>query len=172
MKKTPSSAWIISFHRPDSIQLNLGFSRSWFQTPNSYDATYGSAWYGVVTDASGVPSHSPDAADCVIAACSLTVGPTDQRSQIRTFNIAPTWTHLFSSSTVYTLGAFVRHDQYNYYPSTDPFADLAPTDLQRETVSQLRFLTNAASSLGRFLREGHPQRQSGSHRSAHLPHGK
>jgi hypothetical protein len=131
------------FTNADSLQFNLGFTRSWFQTPNSYDATYASAWYGVVTDAGGVPADSPDAADCVIAACGLSVGLTDQRSQIRTFNIAPTYTHLFGSSTVFTFGAFVRHDQYNYYPSTDPFADLGPTDLQRETIGQLRFLTNA-----------------------------
>ena len=42
---------------------------------------------------------------------------------------------------MFTVGAFVRHDQYNYYPSNDPFSDLGP--LQDETVSQLRFLTNA-----------------------------
>jgi hypothetical protein len=48
-------------------------------------------------------------------------------------------------NTVLTAGAWIRHDQYNYYPSADPFADLAPTDLQRETVSQLRFLTNAGA---------------------------
>ncbi len=69
------------------------------------------------------------------------LGPTDQRSQIRTFNIAPTWTRLLSSDTVLTFGAFVRHDQYNYYPSNNFFDDLGP--LQDETVSQLRFLTNA-----------------------------
>jgi TonB dependent receptor len=44
---------------------------------------------------------------------------------------------------VFTLGFFVRHDQYNYYPSNDPFADYGP--LQDESVSQLRFLTNAGA---------------------------
>ena len=73
------------------------------------------------------------------------MGPTDQRSQIRTFNVAPSWTHLIGSNTVFTVGAFVRHDQYNYYPSNNPFADLGPPSLQRETVSQLRFLTNAGA---------------------------
>jgi hypothetical protein len=43
-------------------------------------------------------------------------------------------------STVLTVGAFARHDQYNYYPSNNPFADLSP--LQQETVQQLRTLTN------------------------------
>src|SRR5581483_8849326 len=36
----------------------------------------------------------------------------------------------------------VRHDQFNYYPSGNPFADLAP-DLQQETLAQDRRLTNA-----------------------------
>jgi hypothetical protein len=34
----------------------------------------------------------------------------DQRSQIKTFNIAPTWTHLFGSSTLLIAGAFARRD--------------------------------------------------------------
>ena len=131
------------FSSTDSLQFNAGFTRSWFQNPNSYDATYASAWYGLVTDASGVPANSPDMTDCAIAACANAVGFTDQRSQIRTFNIAPTWTHLLGANTVYTLGAFARHDEYNYYPSADPFADLQPGRIQAETVGQLRFLTNA-----------------------------
>jgi len=69
------------------------------------------------------------------------VGPQDQRSKIRTFNIAPSWTRLINSSTVFTLGAFVRQDQYNYYPSDDPFSDLTP-DLQLQSVGQSRRLTN------------------------------
>ncbi len=63
--------------------------------------------------------------------------------KISTFNIAPTWTHLVSSNTVFTLGGFVRQDQYNYYPSGNPFADLSPSDLQQETIGQNRTLTNA-----------------------------
>ena len=49
---------------------------------------------------------------------------------------------LLNTNTVLTLGAFVRRDQYNYYPSGNPFADLAP-DLQSQTVGQDRTLTNA-----------------------------
>jgi hypothetical protein len=125
----------------DSLHWNLGFTRSWFQTPNSFDATYASPWWGVVVPNGG---DAPSTADgCDISFCGQPVGPADQRSQIRTYNLAPTWTHLVNSNTVLTVGAFARRDQYNYYPSNDPFADLGPTDLQRETVSQLRFLTNA-----------------------------
>jgi hypothetical protein len=114
----------------DSIHLNLGYTRSWFQTPNSFDAQNATAWKGVTVDNGGLdPSGN-------------VVGPADQRSQIQTFNIAPSWTRLISPTTVFTVGAFVRRDHYNYYSSANPFADLAP-DLQAETVSQDRTLTNA-----------------------------
>ena len=69
------------------------------------------------------------------------VGPTDQRSQIKTFNIAPSWTRLLNPNAVFTLGGFVRRDQYNYYPSDNPFSDLGP--IQQESVSQDRTLANA-----------------------------
>ncbi len=93
--------------KADSLHLNLGFSRSWFQTPNSFDAEFATPWNGVVVDNGGLGPNG------------VAVGPTDQRSQIRTFNVAPTWNRLIGSNTVLTAGAFVRHDQYNYYPSGD-----------------------------------------------------
>lgn len=103
----------------DSLQLNLGFTRSWFQNPNSFDNVLHTGETG--------PSGKP-------------LGPTDQRSQIRTFNVAPSWTRLLSNNAVFTLGGFVRHDQYNYYPSGNLFDDLSP--IQQETVAQDRTLTN------------------------------
>ncbi|HKO03606.1 MAG TPA: TonB-dependent receptor [Candidatus Acidoferrales bacterium] len=119
----------------DTVHLNLGYTRSWFQTPNSYDNLQAG-----ITDPFGNP-----------------VPATDQRSKIGTFNIAPSWTHLFNSSTLFTLTAFVRRDAYNYYPSADPFSDLAPAsvepvapnvnlpNLQNETISQNRTLLNAGA---------------------------
>jgi TonB dependent receptor len=44
---------------------------------------------------------------------------------------------------VFTWGAFVRRDDYNYYPSGNSFADLGPPGLQRQSVGQNRTLTNA-----------------------------
>jgi hypothetical protein len=114
----------------NSLHLNLGLTRSWFQTPNTFDQQTASAWSGLVVDNGGLGPNG------------LPVGPADQRAQIRTFNIAPTWTHLLNANTVLTVGAFVRHDQFNYYPSGNPFADLAP-GLQQETLTQDRRLTNA-----------------------------
>ncbi len=119
------------FSGADSIHLNLGFTRSWFQTPNPYDAEYATPWNGVVVANGGLDPNGN------------VVGPADQRSQIQTFNIAPSWTRVLSPTTVFTLGAFVRRDGYNYYPSANPFADLGAPGLQGETVSQRRTLTNA-----------------------------
>jgi hypothetical protein len=109
------------FSDKDTVHLNLGFTRSWFQNPNSYDNLN----IGVVG-----PDGQP-------------VGPADQRSKIQTYNIAPTWTRLINTNTVFTLGGFVRHDQYNYFPSANPFADLGP--LQSESVAQSRSLLNAGA---------------------------
>ena len=113
----------------DTINVNLGFSRSWFQTPNSFDSQNATAWSGLVVDNGGLgPDGRP-------------VGPTDQVSKIRTFNIAPVWTHVVNANTVMTFGGFARQDQYNYYGSANPFADLIP-DLQTNTIGQDRRLTN------------------------------
>jgi hypothetical protein len=104
----------------DTIHLNLGYTRSWFQTPNSFDNLN----LGVIG-----PDGNP-------------VGPTDQRSKIETFNVAPAWTRVMSPYMLFTLGAFVRRDDYNYYPSRNPFADLGTPNLQQETVAQHRTLAN------------------------------
>jgi hypothetical protein len=101
----------------DSIHLNASYTRSWFQTPNTFDNLN------------------------VLDPNSNNVGDTDQRSKIGSLNVAPTWTRLISSTAVFTLGAFVRRDQYNYYPSNNPFADFGP--INSETIAQDRSLTNA-----------------------------
>ncbi len=116
----------------DTVNLNFQFTRSWFQTPNSYDAQGATAWSGLVVDNAGLGPNG------------LLVGPTDQRSQIKTIDVAPAWTRLLNNETVLTLGGWVRQDRYNYYPSGNPFADLTP-DLQLQTVGQTRKLTNAGA---------------------------
>ena len=118
----------------DSLHFNLGFTRSWFQNPNTYDQQYHMC---------GPIGYTCDPTNTFIvnAVTGAPLGTTDQRSQIRTYNIAPSWTHLFSTNTLLTVGGWVRHDQYNYYSSKDPLNDLAP-DLQVETAGQDRQLNN------------------------------
>ena len=121
----------------DSIHVNFEYTRSWFQNPNSFDQQYHPCAVGVTTcNAANTLTVNPVTGN--------PLGPTDQRSQIGTFNIAPTWTHLFGSASVLTLGGFVRRDNYNYYPSGDPFADYSP-DLQSATIAQNRILMNAGA---------------------------
>jgi hypothetical protein len=122
------------FSTKDTVHVNFGYTRSWFQNPNTYDQQLHTCSAGFTCNAAGValdpiPGGGP-------------MGITDQRSQIKTFNIAPTWTRLVGPNAVFTFGGFVRRDQYNFYPSPDPYADFSPA-LQAQTISQDRKLLNA-----------------------------
>jgi len=117
------------FSPADSMHLDFNYSRSWFQTPNSYDSL------NVQNVVGGETSASP-----VFA----TVGDADQRSKIGTINISPTYTRVVNNYAVLNVGAFMRRDEYNYYPSADPLADLGPANLQTSSIQQSRTLTNSA----------------------------
>jgi hypothetical protein len=122
----------------DQISTNFQYTRSWFQTPNSYDAQTASAWNGLVVSNGGLGPNG------------LPVGSADQRSRIRTVDIAPVWTRILNPNSVLTFGGWWRQDQYNYYPSDNPFADLTPDPGfagvgQSASVSQNRRLTNAGA---------------------------
>jgi len=113
------------FTASDSARLNLNYSRSWFQTPNSFDNLNVS---NVIAGGSG---SSPIFGN---------VGNTDQRSKIETFNIAPSYTRILGANAVFNLGTFLRKDSYHYYPSGNPLADVGP--IQSQTIAQDRTLTN------------------------------
>jgi hypothetical protein len=108
----------------DSIHTNFQYTRSWFQTPNTID-NLNAGVLDPITNAQ-LPAQ-------------------DQRAQIKTFNIAPVWTRLISTTTLFTFGGFVRQDKFNYYPSGNVFADgtgLIPGG-SSATLNQQRKLTNA-----------------------------
>jgi Carboxypeptidase regulatory-like domain/TonB-dependent Receptor Plug Domain len=113
----------------DSFHLNIGYTRSWFQTPNSYDNQYATQW---PTNSAGVPV-GPD---------GKPVGPADQRAQIKTVNFAPSYTRILNQHTVLNTNYFFRRDSFHYYPSKVPFADRGAPDLQQETIGQQRTLAN------------------------------
>jgi hypothetical protein len=116
-----------TFTPADSVHLDLNYSRSWFETPNSYDNL------NVQNVVSEGTSASPVFAN---------LGNTDERSKIGTFNISPTYTRVISNNSVMNLGAYIRRDNYNYYPSGNPLADLGPANLQTSSILQDRTLTN------------------------------
>jgi hypothetical protein len=105
----------------DSIHTNFQYTRSWFQTPNSFDTQF------------------------VERQTGTTQGITDQRSQIQTVDIAPSYTRAVSDQSVFNFGPYLRRDSYDYYPSANPLNDLGPPNLQQESVAQQRSLTNAGA---------------------------
>jgi hypothetical protein len=112
----------------DSVRLNLNLSRSWFQTPNSYDNL------NVQNVVSGGASANPVFGN---------VGNADQRSKILTYDVSPSYTRSIGANSVFNFGAYVRSDKYNYYPSRNPLADQGAPNLQNQTIGQDRSLTNA-----------------------------
>jgi hypothetical protein len=61
----------------------------------------------------------------------------DQREQVKSFNIAPSYSHEFTPNLLFSTNAYVRQDRVGYFPSADPFNDLPAT------LSEDRRLTNA-----------------------------
>ena len=119
-----------SFTPVDSVHLDLNYSRSWFQTPNSFDNLN---VQNVVADTGGSPNPA-----------FTNVGNTDQRSFIGTYNIHPTYTRIIGDNSVFNLSAWARKDQYDYFPSGNPLADLGPPNLQTSSIIQRRSLLNTA----------------------------
>ena len=103
----------------NTLHTNLQYTRSWFQTPNGYDQIN------------------------VLDQFGNSVGNSDQRSKIETFNIAPVLTRVINPFAVMNLGGFVRRDGFSYFHSNNPLADLGP--IQQESVGQFRTLTNAGA---------------------------
>src|SRR5580692_7659502 len=72
------------FTAADSVHLNFNYTRSWFQTPNSFDNL------NVMNVVSGGSGANPVFAN---------VGNTDQRSKIETVDIAPTYTRIVNTNS-------------------------------------------------------------------------
>jgi len=110
----------------DAVHLDLNYTRSWFQNPNTFDNL------NVQNVVNGGTTANPIFGN---------IGNTDQRSKIETFDIAPTYTRLLGQNAVFNLGPYVRRDGFFYYPSNNLLADLNP--IQSQSISQQRSLLNA-----------------------------
>lgn len=126
-----------AFRPSDSMHVDMNFSRSWFQNPNAYDNI------GVQNVVSGGSGTSPKFGG---------VGDTDQRSQIKTYNISPTYTHVVNQNAVFNLTTYMRKDLYHYYPSRNPLADLGP--IQTASIAQNRTLLNSGAHAELTYTEG------------------
>lgn len=98
----------------DTLHLNVNYSRSWFQTPNTFDQLN----TGLLDQ--GQP-----------------LGPQDQRSLIGTINLSGSWTHLMGTSSLFSVNAFVRQDRYHYFPSENILADRPATAAQTRHLTSL-----------------------------------
>ena len=107
------------FNAANSAHLDFQYTRSWFQTPNSWDQQFGDVQNGSTT------------------------APTDQRSKIETVNVSPTYTRTISDTMVFNFGPYLRHDSYQYYPSNNALNDFGP--IEQESVAQQRSLTNTGA---------------------------
>jgi hypothetical protein len=61
----------------------------------------------------------------------------DQRGEIFSYNIAPSWTHIINANSLIDINPYLRQDNFHYFPSKDPFSDTPAT------LAQSRRLQNA-----------------------------
>jgi hypothetical protein len=61
----------------------------------------------------------------------------DQKAQIFSYNLSPSWTHIVNSNSLFTVNPYLRQDNFHYYPSKNPFNDTPVT------LAQSRRLQNA-----------------------------
>jgi hypothetical protein len=144
-----------SFSSSDSAHLDLNYSRSWFQNPNTYDNLNVQNIVNGGTNA--IPTFG-------------SVGNADQRSQIQTFNITPTWTHIINNEAVANVILWARKDFYHYYPSGNPLADLGPPSLQTASIGQYRTLFDIGGTANITWTHGHHNVKAGAEYDSTLLH--
>src|SRR5204862_7499229 len=71
-----------------------------------------------------------------------------QHQNISTFNVAPGYSQVMGSKTLFTANAFVRRDHLTYAPSPDPFADQPGTVSQDRTLRNVGVKADVAYTIG------------------------
>lgn len=74
----------------------------------------------------------------------------DQRQQVLSFDISPTYQHIFNASSLVVVNGWVRRDHVGYFPSSNLFDD-SPA-----TISQNRYLVNLGGKVD-YAYSGHNQ---------------
>jgi hypothetical protein len=73
----------------------------------------------------------------------------DQRQRVLTWSIAPGYQHTFSAHTLLTVNPYIRKDQFNYYPSRDPFNDTPATQSQNRQLLNWGVKADISTTHGR-----------------------
>ncbi len=72
----------------------------------------------------------------------------DQRQEIKSFDIAPTYTHLFDANTLLSINTWVRQDQVHYYPSSNVFSDTPATLTDTRRLTNLGIKADLSHAIG------------------------
>jgi Carboxypeptidase regulatory-like domain len=72
-----------------------------------------------------------------------------QHQAINTFNVAPGFSQVIGSKTLFTANAYVRQDHLTYSPSPDPFSDRPGSVSQDRTLRNLGVKADVAYNAGR-----------------------
>ncbi len=72
----------------------------------------------------------------------------DQRAQIFSYNLSPSWTHIVSSRSLFTINPYLRQDNFHYYPSKDAFSDTPVTLAQSRRLQNLGIKADYSYSHG------------------------
>ena len=103
------------FTAADSVHLNLNYTRSWFQTPNTYDNL------NVQKSSAAAPAPIPSSPTWATPT-SAPRSHLQHRAQL---------TPASSTTTPSSISAPTSaSDNYHYYPSSNPLADLGPVQQQ------------------------------------------
>lgn len=72
----------------------------------------------------------------------------DQRGEIFSYNIAPSWTHIFNASSLISINPYIRQDNFHYFPSKDPFSDTPATLTQSRRLQNVGLKVDYSYSRG------------------------
>ena len=73
----------------------------------------------------------------------------DQKQRVLTWSVAPGFQHTFNTHALLTINPYIRADQFNYYPSSDPFADSPATQSQNRHLLDWGVKSDGSRSYGR-----------------------
>ncbi|WP_125486280.1 TonB-dependent receptor [Edaphobacter aggregans] len=72
----------------------------------------------------------------------------DQRSQIFSYNLSPSWTHIINARSLISVNPYMRQDNFHYYPSKNAFDDTPATLAQDRSLRNAGIKADYSYSVG------------------------